>query len=68
MEDYIFWTGIVIIVLEFLGRVIPDTRITGPAGYVLRGLKLLVVILKDVSEYMNRESKDQKAYRLMNKI
>ena len=62
-EAIMFWTGLVLMVLEFLGRVIPDVRITGPLGFLIRGLKLLVVLVKDVSEYVNRESEDQKAMK-----
>ena len=63
MEQYIFWIGLILLGLEFLGRVIPDVRITGPMGYVITGLKELVVLLKKVSDYLNRESEDQKAMR-----
>lgn len=60
MEQYIFWVGLILLILEFLGRMIPDVRFTGPIGYIINGLKVLLVLLKKISDYLNRESEDQK--------
>lgn len=63
MEQYMFWIGLTLLILEFLGRIIPDVRFTGPIGYIINGLKELVVLLKKISDYLNRESEDQKAMK-----
>ncbi len=62
MEEYIIWIGFALLILEFIGRVIPDNRLDGPLGYVIYGLKQLLILMGDVSDYLNRSSEDQKAW------
>ena len=63
MEEYIIWIVVAIFVLEFIGKAIPDERVNGPVGYAINILKHLLVLLKQASDYLNRESEDQKAMK-----
>lgn len=49
MEELTFWIGLVIGIMEIIGRAIPNEKIKGPIGYAIEGLKF-------ISDYFNRKT------------
>lgn len=57
ISEIMIWIGLAVVILEFIPRLIPDGRVKGISGYLLDFLSQLLLLLKKVSDYLNREDK-----------